>query len=361
MIQCASYGDESRRNWGEAMRSRFRPAPAAVLLLAVFFSQALHAGTACDSPDVIKYLPPLPAGCQIQRIEATGGLTFGIVHSPQQRAEAAWRRRVVFLFGERYQDWQKAACKKVYCVHPLIAGSRRCVYSAFPCASDTDAKLLEALNAEQPVLPEPQHDEVLTKPAAHGEAQTAPGPSQRLEAAQPAPEIDQRHAEAHPVPGLEPPHDEALTAAEIKEMQELLARAGYRVVADGVFGDRTKNALIKWQQRRGLPENGTASRENLEKLRHMPGAGSKGVDPQSKAAQFSPRYRPELPRRRQFTPHGRPADRGATIRAGRRRAKEPAWRRPDSGRFAESLERAFGFLSSLEASGCAASGLKDRD
>jgi Putative peptidoglycan binding domain len=344
------------------MRSRFQPAPAAVLLLAIIlFSRAPHAGTVCDSPDVIKYLPPLPSGCQIQRIEATGGLSFGIVHSPEQRAEAAWRRQVVFLFGERYQDWQKAACKKVYCVHPLIAGSRRCVYSAFPCASDTDVKLLEALNAEQPARPETRHDEAFTKPAGQGEAQTAPGPSQRLEAAQPAPEISQRHAEAHPAPELEPPHAEALTAAEIKEMQELLARAGYRVAADGVFGDRTKNALIRWQQRRGLPEDGTASRENLEKLRQMPGAGSKGVDPQSKGPQFSPRYRSELPRRRHLTRHGRPADIGATIRAGRRRAKEPAWRRPDRGGFAGSLERAFGILSSLEAGGCAAPGLKDRD
>jgi Putative peptidoglycan binding domain len=337
------------------MRSRFRPVPAAVFLLALaLFCTGLHAGTVCDSPDVIKYLPPLPAGCHIQRIEATGGLSFGIVLSPERRAEAAWRRQVVFFFGERYQDWKKAACKKVFCVHPLIAGSRRCTYSAFPCASDTDAKLLEALNAEQPAQPAPQHGEASAAPERRGAAQTAPGPSQRRDEAQPAPGLIQRHAEAQPAPGVEPPHDEALTAAEIKEMQELLAKAGYRVVADGVFGERTKKALTRWQQRRGLPENGTASRGNLEKLRRMPGADAAGLIRRG-AKQYRLRSTSGLHWRRSFAR----AIKGApisppSIRPITRRPKEPAWGRHHRGRLAGSQKEAFGFLSSLEARDCAA-------
>lgn len=263
----------TRRYWerstaqilGKPMKLRFRLTPAAGLLLGLgFFSQASYAGTVCDSAEAAKYLPPLPRGCQPRRIEATGGLSFGIILSPERRAEAAWRRQVVFFFGERYQDWNKAACKKVFCVHPLIRGSRRCTYSAFPCAADMDTKLLEALNKQQPNPPEPLHDEVRRTPV-----------------------IKQPSGEPSTAPDIKQARDEALTAAEIKEMQELLAEAGYRVLADGVFGGQTKNALTKWQQRRGLPDNGTASRENLEKLRRMPGA--MGINPGRGRAHYRPR------------------------------------------------------------------------
>ncbi len=56
---------------------------------------------------------------------------------------------MIFFFGERYLDWEKAACKKVFCVRASFAGSRRCNYSAFPCASDTDPAALAALSTRQ--------------------------------------------------------------------------------------------------------------------------------------------------------------------------------------------------------------------
>lgn len=205
------------------MKLRFGMASVAVFFLGLgLISPASSAETACDSAAVLNYLPALPRGCQRQRIEATGALSFGIVQSAGGHAQKAWERQVLTFFGERYRDWKKAACKKVYCVHASFAGSRRCTYSAFPCASDADADVVEGLSARQ---------------------------------LDPRVQVQQQRM------------DRELTASEIKEMQELLSEAGYRVWADGVLGDQTLTALAEWQRRRGLPSNGTASWENLEKLR----------------------------------------------------------------------------------------------
>ena len=119
------------------------------MLIAGLLSPAAHAETACESEAAQEYLPPLPRGCHKQRISAAGGMTFGVVQSPERLARKAWEHQVIFFFGERYLDWEKAACKKVFCVHASFAGSRRCHYSAFPCASDTDPAALEALNTRQ--------------------------------------------------------------------------------------------------------------------------------------------------------------------------------------------------------------------
>ena len=201
------------------MKLRFQTAPVAVFLLGLgLLSPPSKAGTACDSAAAQDYLPPLPRGCQRQRIEAAGGLSFGIVLSPGGRARRAWQRQVLTLFGERYGDWEKAACKKVYCVRASYAGSRRCVYSAFPCAADTDRAALESLSTQQ------------IAPRERG-------------------------------------GDRELIASEIKEMQKLLSEAGYHVWVDGIFNGQTRTALVRWQRKNGLPDNGTASWETLEKLR----------------------------------------------------------------------------------------------
>ena len=183
------------------------------------------------SGEVAKYLPPLPRGCQWRRLEASGDLSFGIVRSAGTNAQKSWERQVITFFGERYADWAMAACKKVFCVEASVAHSRRCTYSAYPCAVDADPAAIEALNTMQ--IPEPL------------QPQTGP----RLE-----------------------PGDRDLSEAEIREMQELLSRAGYRVGTDGIFGDGTQKALASWQRRKGVPDNGNATLTSLEELRRHSGS-----------------------------------------------------------------------------------------
>ncbi len=207
------------------MKLRIRAAAAAGLALGLGLAPpASNAESVCDSAAVLEYLPPLPRGCQRQRIQATGALSFGIVQSAGSHARHAWERQVITLYGERYMDWNKAACKKVFCVEATFAGSRRCTYSGFPCSTDAEAAAVEALNTQQ-VLPEEQHT------------------------------------------------NRELMAPEVKEMQQLLSKAGYRVHADGIFGDDTQRALTKWQRSKKLPDNGTATWETLETLRRHFAAG----------------------------------------------------------------------------------------
>jgi hypothetical protein len=44
--------------------------------------------------------------------------------------------------------------------------------------------------------------------------------------------------------------------SEVKELQRLLARAGYSVAADGLFGEGTEKVVKKFQLARGLPADG---------------------------------------------------------------------------------------------------------
>ncbi len=131
------------------MKLRYRTAAAVFLVSSGLPFPAALAETACESEAVLEYLPSLPRGCHKQRISAAGALSFGVVQSPERLARKAWEHQVIFFFGERYLDWEKAACKKVFCVRASFAGSRRCSYSAFPCASDTDPAALEALSTRQ--------------------------------------------------------------------------------------------------------------------------------------------------------------------------------------------------------------------
>jgi hypothetical protein len=306
------------------MKLRFRGAPVAVLLLSLYLlSPTAHAGTACESEAAQEYLPPLPRGCQKQRISAAGGMTFGVLQSPERLARKAWEHQVIFFFGERYLDWEKAACKKVFCVQASVAGSRRCHYSAFPCASDADPAALAALNTRQ-IPPEevrvprtaagrgmeapprpsareahsapPQLAPRLEPPApreAHGiplpaaprreppqlAARQAPGkpnlPALRMKSPQAAarePYRDQPPAAPRSnetrIATAEARNREPLTAPEIKELQQFLREAGYRVWADGIPGDQTERALSRWQRIRRLPDDARFDRASLEMLRH---------------------------------------------------------------------------------------------
>jgi hypothetical protein len=212
-------------------------------LFAAVVQGAARAGSLCESSAVEDYLPPPPHGCERKRIEAAGNLSFGIIRSAEKLGLKAWQHQVLMRFGERFQDWKNAACKKVECSAAVMEGSRRCLYSAFPCSPEVDRAVLEKLSA-QDVPPPP--------PLQEARQEVVPPP--------PPPAVPPLAREREQAP---------LTAEEVREMQRILADAGYHVGVDGAFGEQTRRALIKWQQVKGLPENPVPSRENLERLRAM--------------------------------------------------------------------------------------------
>jgi hypothetical protein len=118
-------------------------------------------------------------------------------------AENAWKDQVLTKYGERFITWGNAACAKQECVPGALAGFKRCTYSGFPCAR------------------KPVFEDVYE-----------------------------------------------LNTSEIMEMQRLLAKAGYyKSGADGKFGEKTSEALQKWQRAKKLNEDGLPTRANLEALR----------------------------------------------------------------------------------------------
>ena len=249
------------------MKLRFGAAVAAVLMLiAGLLSPAARAGTACESEAAQEYLPPLPRGCHKQRISAAGGMTFGVVQSPERLARKAWERQVLVFFGERYLDWEMAACKKVFCVHASFAGSRRCHYSAFPCASDTDPAALERLNTLQ-IAPRLAPRGELPAARRFEGPQMATGEARRRQPST-APEVKAPYTAT-----MEARGGQELTGAEIREIQELLSKAGYRIWVDGILGDQTERALGRWQRIRGLADSAHPGRASLEALRHYPARG----------------------------------------------------------------------------------------
>ncbi len=66
-----------------------------------------------------------------------------------------------------------------------------------------------------------------------------------------------------------PTNDPGLSRADRREMQTLLMRRGYDLdgKADGVIGTKTQQAIVDFQSRSGLPQNGRASASVLAALR----------------------------------------------------------------------------------------------
>ncbi len=65
-----------------------------------------------------------------------------------------------------------------------------------------------------------------------------------------------------------PTDDPALSRAQRRELQTLLARRGYDVgQPDGAIGNKTKEAIADFEGKAGLPVNGRASQKVLEALR----------------------------------------------------------------------------------------------
>jgi hypothetical protein len=193
----------------------------------------------CASPDAGEALPPLPAGCHKERITAAGEQTLGIVRSADYLARKAWQRQAIEKYGERFQRWDVAACRAVECGPGSIAGYKRCTYSAFACSPDVDVRALADL-----------------KRGGGGGGFDQAGPQRE--------EYYERNR-AERVGGRE------LEYQEIVELQRLLNRAGYPIAIDGQFGEATSEALIRWQRRAGVPEDGQPTFHNLEELRRRLG------------------------------------------------------------------------------------------
>jgi Putative peptidoglycan binding domain len=206
---------------------------AKAMVLSVFgllsLPPASYADSLCDSPEVREHLPPLPRGCHAERITAAGEISYGIVRSADYLAREAWKRLVIEKYGERFQRWHLAACQKVECVPGSLAGTKRCTYSGFPCSPDVDVNDIAKLSEDR----------------------GTPGGDERFEK-----ERERRRDQR------------ALDESEIKEMQLLLGRAGFKTSIDGEFGEQTSESLIKWQRKLGFPDDGLATFENLERLRH---------------------------------------------------------------------------------------------
>lgn len=192
----------------------------------------------CARPDAGEMLPPLPAGCHKERITAAGEQTLGIVRSADYLARKAWQRQAIEKYGERFQRWDVAACRTVECGPGSIAGYKRCTYSAFACSPDVDVKALADLKR------------------GGGFDQGGPPRDDYYE---------RRRAERE--------FERELGPQEIVEMQQLLNRAGYPVAIDGQFGEQTSEALIRWQRRAGVREDGQATLRNLQELRRRLGVG----------------------------------------------------------------------------------------
>ena len=220
-----------------AARLTARIALSAVVGALISFSAALAEEdniTRCDGSDrdcpcASRDPAGLPEGCKHERITAAGEQTLGVVRSKHYLARKAWQRQVIDKYGERFQQWEHAACRTVECGPGSISGYSRCTYSAFPCAPDVNPRDLAELK--------------------------------RISSQEPTPEFYEKHEEERRV-------SRELDADEISEMQRLLRGYGYPVFVDGQFGEQTSEALIKWQHRTGMPGDGEATLRNLELLRH---------------------------------------------------------------------------------------------
>lgn len=88
---------------------------------------------------------------------------------------------------------------------------------------------------------------------------TAPAPAQEAPAMKPAPKAAKKVTKAKH-------HKAAMSAQEVKKIQEALNANGATLKVDGKFGKGTRNALKKFQKDNGLKVTGKADKETMEKL-----------------------------------------------------------------------------------------------
>lgn len=65
-------------------------------------------------------------------------------------------------------------------------------------------------------------------------------------------------------------NDPYLMGSDVREMQSLLARIGYDVAVDGVFGLQTRQAVFDFQAYFNLPEDGIIQGRTLTQLLYLP-------------------------------------------------------------------------------------------
>jgi Putative peptidoglycan binding domain len=235
------------------------------------YSAPSNAAPICDGPTstIMAFLPELPKGCQRERIQASGELSFNVLRKASKIAEAAWQREVITKYGERFQDLTYAACKNVLCVKGAVSGTERCTISAFPCASDMGAPARsqvdhvaslddESLSSEDRRRIERLKERRETAREEKKEEQR----EERREQIRDAIKEERRDERRE-----EPVVQRDLNPQEVRELQSLLNRAGYRVHADGVFGDESRDALSAFERRAGMRDDGYPTFEALERLR----------------------------------------------------------------------------------------------
>ncbi len=223
------------------------------------YSAPSNATPLCDGPPpaVWPYLPELPRGCQRERIQASGELSFNVFRKAASIAEASWQREVLTKYGERFQDLKFAACKNVLCVKGAVSGTERCTISAYPCASD----MAEPAKAQVDHL------------ASLDDQNLSPEDFRRAEHAEERREVlreekrEERREDRRDERQEERSVARDLNPQEVREMQRLLNRAGYSVHSDGVFGDESRDALSAWERRAGMRDDGYPTFEALERLR----------------------------------------------------------------------------------------------
>ena len=73
----------------------------------------------------------LPASCQQERLQVSGGLSFDN-QKAETTASHAWRLEAVTKYGERFADPEFIACKRVLCTQGSLAGSSVAPYLVSP-------------------------------------------------------------------------------------------------------------------------------------------------------------------------------------------------------------------------------------
>ena len=129
----------------------------------------------------------------------------------------------------------------------------------------------------------------------------------------------------------------------VRDLQRRLLRLGYRPgTRDGLFGPRTQAAVIAFQRKHGLEQDGSAGSETLALLRRRtaPGATARGPDAHDAVASARADRIHVVGRARGSDGRRRPTGGGDRPRRRRARAARPVDARPATSRRAGAGDRA---------------------